>query len=55
MFFFDALIKKLDASVDEQETKDLALIIYDQAALTEGMQLEDPAGFVNRMNSLISA
>ncbi|MDQ5920135.1 MAG: molecular chaperone HtpG [Pseudomonadota bacterium] len=49
-----ALIKKLDASVDDQETKDLALIIYDQAALTEGMQLEDPAGFVNRMNSLIS-
>ncbi len=48
-----ALIRKLEASVDANETKDLALIIFDQAALTEGMQLEDPAGFVNRMNSLI--
>lgn len=49
-----ALIRKLEASVDADETKDLALIIFDQAALTEGMQLEDPAGFVNRMNSLIN-
>lgn len=47
------LIKKLEASVDAEETKDLALIIFDQAALAEGLQLEDPAAFVSRMNNLI--
>ncbi len=49
-----ALLKKLEASVDEEKTKDLALIIFDQAALAEGLQLDDPAAFVSRMNSLIN-
>ena len=49
-----ALIKKLEASVDADKTRDLALIIYDQAALAEGLQLDDPAAFVSRMNSLIN-
>ena len=49
-----ALIKKLELSVDASETNDLAYIIFDQAALAEGMQLDDPTAFVRRMNSLIS-
>lgn len=49
-----ALIKKLEASVDAKQTEDLALIIFDQAALAEGLQLDDPAAFVSRMNHLIS-
>ena len=49
-----ALIKKLERSVDANETNDLAAIIFDQAALAEGLQLDDPTAFVRRMNSLIS-
>jgi molecular chaperone HtpG len=49
-----ALLKKIDAAVDADKTRDLALIIFDQAALAEGLQLDDPAAFVSRMNSLIN-
>ena len=49
-----ALIKKLESSTEESKNKDLALIIFEQATLAEGLQLDDPAGFVNRINSLIS-
>ncbi len=48
------LLKKIDGTVDADQTRDLALIIYDQAALAEGLQLDDPTAFVTRMNSLIS-
>ena len=48
------LLKKIDSTVDADKTRDLALIIYDQAALAEGLQLDDPTAFVTRMNSLIS-
>lgn len=48
------LIRKLDASVDEAATKDIALVIFDQATLAEGLKLDDPAAFVQRMNNLIS-
>ena len=48
------LLKKIDGTVDADKTRDLALIIYDQAALAEGLQLDDPTAFVTRMNSLIS-
>ncbi len=32
---------------------DLAELLYGQALLAEGAQLEDPAGFVKRLNKLI--
>ncbi len=48
------LLKKIDTTVDADKTRDLALIIYDQAVLAEGLQLDDPTAFVTRMNSLIS-
>ena len=48
------LIRKLEASVDEAKTKDIALVVFDQATLAEGLKLDDPAAFVQRMNSLIS-
>jgi len=48
------LIRKLDASVDENMIKDLSLVIFDQATLTEGLKLDDPAAFVQRINSLIN-
>jgi molecular chaperone HtpG len=37
----------------EQRFSDLAQILFDQALLAEGGQLEDPAGFVKRLNQLM--
>jgi molecular chaperone HtpG len=42
-----------DAGSDEAVFVDLAEILYGQAVLAEGGQLEDPAGFVKRLNKLI--
>ena len=43
------LVKKLKTKVDE----DLVNVLFDQAVLSEGGQLKDPAEFVKRMNKLI--
>jgi len=43
------LVKKLKTKVNE----DLVNILFDQAVLSEGGQLKDPAEFVKRMNKLI--
>jgi molecular chaperone HtpG len=42
-----------EASGDETAFADLAEILYGQAVLAEGGQLEDPSGFVKRLNKLI--
>ncbi len=34
---------------------DLAQILFDQALLAEGGQLEDPAAYVQRVNRLLTA
>jgi len=47
-----ALVKRLDAS---PHFDDLAHILFDQALLAEGGQLEDPAAYVRRVNSLLVA
>jgi molecular chaperone HtpG len=47
------LIVKLDAEQDEQRFAELALVLFDQAALAEGGQLSDPAAYVNRLNALL--
>jgi len=44
------LVEKLKTKVDE----DLVNVLFDQAVLSEGGQLKDPAEFVKRMNKLIS-
>lgn len=49
-----ALLARLAAEADETRALDLALIIHDQAVLAEGGQLEDPAGFLRRVNGLIA-
>lgn len=46
-----ALVKKLDAS---ERFDDLANILFDQALLAEGGQLEDPAAYVRRVNTLLA-
>ncbi|HJV63947.1 MAG TPA: molecular chaperone HtpG [Albitalea sp.] len=44
------LVKRLDGSA---HFDDLAHILFDQALLAEGGQLEDPAGYVRRVNALL--
>jgi molecular chaperone HtpG len=47
------LLARLKVESDEARFKDLSQILYDQALLAEGGTLEDPAGFVRRMNQLL--
>jgi len=47
-----ALFKKLEASA---QFDDLAHILFDQALLAEGGQLEDPAAYVQRVNRMLLA
>ena len=46
-----ALVKRLDGS---ERFDDLAQILFDQAVLAEGGQLEDPAAYVRRVNTLLT-
>jgi molecular chaperone HtpG len=47
-----AVIEKLKASGDE-DFADWASLLFDQSVLAEGGQLENPADFVKRMNTLM--
>jgi molecular chaperone HtpG len=47
-----ALVKRLEGSA---HFDDLANILFDQALLAEGGQLEDPAAYVRRVNALLAA
>lgn len=48
------LIKKLEKVVDNQEFSDFSAVIFDQAVLAEGGQLEDPISFVKKVNQFIT-
>jgi len=47
------ILKKMDAEIDEDRFTDWSRLLLDQAVLAEGGQLDDAAGFVQRMNELI--
>ena len=47
------IFKKLSAEKDDTKFADWSSLVFDQALLAEGGQLEDPSGFVKRMNSLM--
>jgi molecular chaperone HtpG len=47
------LLKRLDAEPDEDRFAELSSILFDQALLAEGGQLDDPASFVSRLNALM--
>ena len=49
------LVERLKDESDEARFGDLAKILFDQSLLAEGGQLEDPAGFVKRLNQLMLA
>ncbi|MCE2990902.1 MAG: molecular chaperone HtpG [Nitrosomonadaceae bacterium] len=47
------LVAKLKSSVDADNFAPLSLILFEQSLLAEGGQLEDPAGFVKRVNQFM--
>ena len=47
------MVARLAAETEATRQRDWASLIFDQALLAEGGRLEDPAGFVRRMNELI--
>ena len=47
------LVQRLNNEKDQTRFADLAYVLFDQAMLSEGGQLEDPATFVSRMNELL--
>jgi molecular chaperone HtpG len=47
------IVKKIDNEADEDLFGDWSHILFDQALLSEGGQLGDPASFVNKLNALI--
>ena len=50
-----ALVKRLDSADGSERFDDLAQILFDQALLAEGGQLEDPAAYVRRVNALLTS
>ena len=48
-----ALIKKLSAEKDVKAFDEYSSVVFDQALISEGGQLEDPVGFVKRINELL--
>ena len=49
------MVARFAAEADVDRRRDWASLIFDQALLSEGGKLEDPATFVRRMNELIVA
>jgi molecular chaperone HtpG len=47
------LLKQVSTIDSDEEFKDWASLLFEQAVLAEGGQLEDPADFVARMNRLM--
>jgi len=47
------LVEKLKAEKDEAKFNDYTRVLFDQALLAEGGQLNDPASFVRRINALL--
>ena len=47
------LVQKLEQESNETRFGDLAHILFDQANLAEGAQLQDPAAYVQRLNKLL--
>ena len=47
------LVKRLQSTEDDSRFADLTHLLFDQATLAEGGQLENPAAFVGRLNNLL--
>jgi molecular chaperone HtpG len=49
------IVERLEGESDAARFADWSHILFDQATLAEGGQIEDPAGFVRRLNALMLA
>ncbi len=49
------MVKRYGAESDAARAREWAHIFYEQALLSEGGRLDDPAGFVRRMNDMVLA
>lgn len=47
------LVERLNSETDDERFDDWTYILFEQALLSEGGQLEDPVSFVSRMNGLL--
>lgn len=47
------IMERLNSEVQEDRFEDLAAIVFDQAALSEGATLDDPSSYVKRINKLL--
>ena len=47
-------MRRLDGETDPARFERLALLLFEQAVLAEGRQLDDPAAFVARLNELLA-
>ena len=47
------LVGKMEAESDQERFGELGQLLFDQALLAEGGQLEDPAAFVHRLNRVM--
>ncbi len=48
------IVKKLQAADDDGILNDAAFLLFDQALLIEGVALDDPAAFVQRLNRVLT-
>jgi molecular chaperone HtpG len=48
-----ALVRRLEGESDAARAADLGLLLLEQAQILEGAQLDDPAAYVRRVNSLL--
>ncbi|MDJ0880397.1 MAG: molecular chaperone HtpG [Gammaproteobacteria bacterium] len=47
------IVKRLDQEKTDDKFKDWSSILFDQAVLAEGGQLDDPASFVHKLNEML--
>ena len=47
------LVERMKTEQDDEQFSEWAKLLFDQALLAEGGQLEDPASFVHRLNQII--
>lgn len=50
-----ALVRRIEAEVDTARAGEYSLLLFEQAQLMDGAQLDDPSGFVRRINALLAA
>src|SRR6202044_4018141 len=49
------LIRRLNQRQDDKRVADWAHVLFSQSVLTLGARIDDPTGFVGRLNSLLTA